>query len=211
MRVAPLLTAFIVLAGLSHLGAEYAGRRRMVYLCKPLTTALILVLALVGGSHVSRLYQTLIVLGLAASLVGDVFLMLPDDRFAAGLASFLLAHLLYAGAFVSAIERAPPVSSLVPFALYGVFFFRLLAPHVGRLRWPVLAYAFAILFMAWAAAGQWFQGARPGALLALLGAMLFLISDSVLGWHRFRRRRPSAPLVILSTYYAAQWCIARST
>jgi len=41
-------------------------------------------------------------------------------------------------------------------------------------------------------------------------AVLFVISDSALAINRFRGRYRSAQALILSTYFAAQWLIARS-
>jgi len=43
-----------------------------------------------------------------------------------------------------------------------------------------------------------------------MGAVLFIVSDSVLAWNRFRKKFQNAQTVILSTYYAAQWLIALS-
>jgi alkenylglycerophosphocholine/alkenylglycerophosphoethanolamine hydrolase len=48
------------------------------------------------------------------------------------------------------------------------------------------------------------------ALLALLGATLFVLSDSALAINRFVRPFKAVHAVVLSTYYAAQWLIALS-
>ncbi|NIW49240.1 MAG: lysoplasmalogenase, partial [Gammaproteobacteria bacterium] len=45
-----------------------------------------------GGTQGPIIY---FLIGLALSLAGDIFLMLPDEKFIAGLVSFLLAHLAY--------------------------------------------------------------------------------------------------------------------
>jgi uncharacterized membrane protein YhhN len=57
---------------------------------------------------------------------------------------------------------------------------------------------------------RWSQTGQSQALLAFLGAVLFLVSDSALAVNRFRGHYKSAPALILSTYFAAQWLIARS-
>src|SRR5947209_5719242 len=46
---------------------------------------------------------------------------------------------------------------------------------------------------------------------AFLGAVLFIISDSFLAVDRFKRHFRSAQLLILTTYFTAQWLIALST
>jgi len=48
------------------------------------------------------------------------------------------------------------------------------------------------------------------ALLAFLGAVLFVVSDSALAVNRFRGGYDGAQALILSTYFAAQWLMARS-
>ena len=55
---------------------------------------LVLALAWRQPGAVGR-YRHWIVIGLALSTAGDVFLMLPFEGFAFGLGSFLLAHLAY--------------------------------------------------------------------------------------------------------------------
>ena len=47
-------------------------------------------------------------------------------------------------------------------------------------------------------------------VIAFLGAVLFVISDSVLALDRFRGEFGAARALTLSTYYAAQWLIASS-
>ena len=50
----------------------------------------------------------------------------------------------------------------------------------------------------------------PQTLFAACGAGLFLLSDTLLAWNRFRVKFKSAQVLILSTYYVAQWALAMS-
>src|SRR5512147_2406717 len=105
--MAPLdLTSTILLATAVacalHLRAAYRGPRWQVYLFKPLTTTLLFGLAAALPPAHGSAYRLAILVGLVFSLAGDVFLMLPRDRFLAGLASFLAAHLAYIAAFGAA-------------------------------------------------------------------------------------------------------------
>mgnify|MGYP002683835671 CR=1 FL=1 len=93
-----LLSAAAALCAALTIAAKYRQSKRLEYVCKPLATASILLIALLAEDPLTVRYQALIVLGLAASLAGDVFLMLPD-RFLPGLLSFLVAHLFYVAAF----------------------------------------------------------------------------------------------------------------
>ena len=202
--VAALLTAAL------HIRAEYAGPRFRVYVCKPLTTGLILLLALRVDEPVSGLYLNAVGVGLAFSLAGDVFLMLPKDRFAFGLGSFLVGHFFYIAAFTSVEGFQVTLGCLVPFLLGGAVIYGTLLPHLERFRLPVLVYVLAILVMAWQAAERWELTGDASSLLALAGALLFLVSDSALAFNRFRAPFHSAQAIVLSTYYAAQWLIALS-
>lgn len=143
----------IAICAVAAIVATVRGWKRGVYVLKPLTTLLILALAWHLPS-MQLFYKILIEAGLVFSLFGDVFLMLPRDRFVAGLVSFLVAHLLYVGAFTDG-WRAWPLTGwlIVPFVAYAVVLLRILLPHVpSALKPAVIVYAAALLVMAWQAA-----------------------------------------------------------
>ena len=50
----------------------------------------------------------------------------------------------------------------------------------------------------------------PQTLFAACGAILFLISDALLAWNRFRMKFKSAQFLIMGTYCVAQWVLAMS-
>lgn len=210
MPFAYLLPVWIVLTAGLHIRAEYSGPRWQVYLFKPLTTVLILLLAASETAPVSERYQWLIELGLICSLAGDVFLMLPKDRFIPGLVSFLLAHLFYIAAFHEGIAWLSAPVILLPFLVALVALLRILWPTLGGMKLPVFIYAVVIAAMAWQATERWMQLGDARALWALAGAVWFMVSDSVLAYNRFVHSFRSAQAVILVTYYLAQYLIARS-
>ncbi len=205
-----ILTLLAILSASLHIRAEYYGPRYHVYLFKPLTMFCILLIALLAGKPDVLLYKVAVIAGLVCSLAGDVFLMLPSNRFVAGLVSFLVAHLFYITAFTSGTGFGFSWWPLALCLIYGLFMFRILSPHLGKMKWPVSVYMVVILVMAWQAWERWNQTGQSEALLAFLGAVLFTISDSALAVNRFRGRYQSAQALILSTYFAAQWLIARS-
>lgn len=196
-----LMITAIVLSGLAEVLAEASGRRRIAYVLKPLTTALIIVVA-AAPNPVSNIYRGAIVAGLVLSLAGDVFLMLPVDRFVAGLASFLAAHLCYIVAFVSVGSSKSVVAGMLLIA-WGAFLLGQLWARLGRLRSPVAVYAAVLMVMAWTAIGT--------SAAAATGAVLFVISDSVLALERFGRAHRWGRAVVQWTYVAAQLLIALST
>lgn len=80
--------------------AEYRGPRFHFYVFKPLTVVLIILVALQSKHVTGASYKSLVVGGLVCSLVGDVFLMLPGERFVAS--DSVLAWDRFGGKFRSA-------------------------------------------------------------------------------------------------------------
>lgn len=205
-----LFSRLALITAIAHLWADYNGPRWLIYIAKPATTTLILAIALVAPQPVSAFYQMAIVAGLLFSLAGDIFLMLPQDRFMAGLVAFLLAHLCYIAAFGAQVGW--PLLSIwgLPVVVFAISIYRLLTPHLGKLRLPVLVYMVIISLMAWLAITLFVQRREAWALWAAMGAILFVVSDSTLAINRFRKPFWSAQLIVLGTYYVAQWLIAQS-
>jgi uncharacterized membrane protein YhhN len=122
-----------------------------------------------------------LVLALALSLAGDV-LLLPPGRFVGGLVAFLLAHLAYLVAFAQLPGSVPWLVAGTAVAIgVGATVGRAIVRAASRagLGLPVAAYLVVICAMAIAAT-------RTGIPAAIAGAWLFVASDSMLGWGRFR-------------------------
>ena len=217
-----LLPAYVVSAVLAIAAAPWAlDQPLLAWLFKPLTTALVVVHAWQRGRPGDAQRRALLV-GLAMSWLGDVALLWPQG-FVTGLVAFLLAHLAYGVAFTRRVRLAARWS---PFALYALVAGSVAAwvwPGVPpALRLPVLAYVACLGAMAAQAAVQW-RVLREGAAAdggltrqprlaawAALGGALFVLSDALLAINRFREPLPLSGLWILSSYWAAQWCIASS-
>ena len=211
MTTAPIvLAALALVSGGLAIAADRKGLRRPFLLFKPLTTLLIVLAALTSPTPLPPAYKVFILAGLVCSLAGDIALMFPERGFRPGLVAFLAAQVLYILAFKPAPGRAASVGLLLPFMIYGLLMFRTLAPGLGPLKLPVFVYIAAITVMAWLAAGRFieFGGLKP--LLAFAGAVLFLVSDSVLAYDRFGKRIGPAQAIILGTYFPAQILIALS-
>lgn len=201
-------TAVLLAAAVASIVGESMGLRGLVYVTKPLATLAVIALAVRATHPVSSRYRTLITAGLVASLAGDVFLMLPGDRFLAGLASFLVAHLLYIAAFASERGGMRGVAAALPVGVFALAMLAYLWPELGALRIPVAVYVTVIAVMGWQALARW--GRSPGAELAAAGAVSFLLSDSMLAIGRFRGPFDGDRALVLGTYWLAQWLIARS-
>lgn len=189
---------------------EARGKHGLFRLFKPLTTILILGVAAVAPVPAAAVYKTFILAGLAFSLLGDIALTLPEKWFQAGLGAFLVAQVFYILAFKPVPGHPASWTQFLPFILYGLLMFFLLRPGLGPLQIPVFVYVAAITLMAGFAAGRYVDRGGLKTLLAFAGAILFLISDSVLAYDRFGRKIRRAQIVILGTYFPAQLLIALS-
>ncbi len=205
-----ILTILATISALIHLWAEYQGPAIQIYIFKPLTMVFIIMIAVLAKSPPSSRYKYAIIAGLLFSLVGDIFLMLPMDLFIAGLVSFLIAQLIYIYAFRSGRSSQFKFLTILPFVLYGAFMYIILLPGLNGMEIPVAAYIVVILVMAWQAWDQWRHVRARWALLAFIGAVLFVISDNILALNRFGEPFIAARALTLSTYYSAQWLISNS-
>lgn len=207
-----ILIASVALAAVLAVRAHYLGpeQRWQAYVFKPLATLLVLALAL-SVPAAPPAYRWAVVAGLALSTAGDVFLMLPRDRFVAGLLSFLIAHLCYIYAFsIGAPFPAAPLLWLPWFAAGGAVVLVVWRGVKPALRGAVVAYVVVIAAMAGQATGRWQSVGGEAALAAALGAALFVVSDSVLAINRFRRAFRAERVLTLGTYWMAQLLIALS-
>ncbi|SMX33953.1 lysoplasmalogenase [Octadecabacter ascidiaceicola] len=132
----------------------------------------------------------LLTVALVLGAVGDVFLSRDGERnFLFGLAAFLVGHVAYIGllsgygdswaAFAS--NPAKLGASLIMFIIAGAVVQRMF-PYLGALRIPVLIYVLVIVVMgvcAFNLPAEW-----PFAL-AILGAVMFIASDAILGFEVF--------------------------
>jgi uncharacterized membrane protein YhhN len=192
---------FVVAAG-ANWWSRWTDNRSVELWSKPLA-----LIALIGVAvtldPVDPLVRTWFVVALVCSLAGDVFLLDGDRRFIPGLVAFLLAHVAYTIGLVVA-----PDWSWIGFMI-GVGVVGVLAATIGvrivraaRRDEPVLgpavgAYLAAISLMFCAAVAT-------GNPWAIVGAGLFVASDSVLGWRQFVGSAPWMPVTVMVTYHLGQ-------
>ncbi len=183
--------------------AVWTERPQVRFLSKPATLVALIAAAMVLHPAVDGRIRTAMVVGLVLSLAGDVFLLLDERWFVAGLGAFLLGHIAY----VVGLQLAP---TSVPATLVGLGVVAVAVATVGRrivgtvaagdhrsLVGPVIAYLVVISAMVVSAIGTL-------APWAIAGAMLFYVSDATLAWNRFVARRRFGPLAVMVTYHLAQ-------
>jgi uncharacterized membrane protein YhhN len=187
------------------------------HITKPiLVPALLLYLYLNARNEVDAPVR-LVVAGLILSWLGDVILLLSTRSelfFAMGLVAFLIAHLLYIAAYVRSVRgtagpaflRRQP-GWLLPFLLLFAGLYGVLYPGLGSMRIPVFVYTATILLMAVFALDRRDRVPESSFYACLFGALLFILSDSLLALDKFLVPIPYSGLLVMSTYVAAQYLI----
>ena len=184
----------------------------LTYIFKPVATALILAISLRNWRQQASPLALWISLGLFLSLIGDILLMLPGNLFLYGLTAFLLAHISYLVGFARDVKFPARVSVWILYLAIIGSFYEFLRPTIPPgLRLPVAIYVFVVTSMAAQSMGRFLILKNNAAFCAAAGTLLFVLSDSLLSFDRFRASIPWASFFILVSYYAAQWLIALST
>ncbi|MFF0122760.1 lysoplasmalogenase [Micromonospora arida] len=203
-RSRTILVAFLVVTAANLLANATDGRVAEV-LTKPLLMPLLAAyLWRVSAERAAR-PDRLVLVGLAFSTGGDVFLLGDGTGwFIAGMACFLGTHLCYIAAFTrhgaaTALRRAPLLAVPLGYAVLTVVALWWMwagLTDVG-LAVPVAGYALALAAMATTATTK---GWRVG-----LGAALFLGSDLLIAAGVAEvAQPPGAPVLVMATYAAGQ-------
>jgi uncharacterized membrane protein YhhN len=148
--------------------------------------------------------RTVLLVALVFSACGD--LLLAFDKFIYGVAAFLLAQLSYALIFKTywqGITTRWLVSIVL--LMYMLLMAWLLLPSLGDLKIPVIAYLLAIGVMGFLAVQS-----SLSIRWAVLGALVFIISDSLIAINKFVSPIPFENYWVMSTYYVAQFMLVIS-
>ncbi len=201
MFSAAALFAYGVIAAVLYLPRATSRIRMARSIRKTLPIVLFAFAAAAEGAPV------LLIAALALSAIGDFALSRYGQKaFLIGMISFAAAHLSYIAVMVGlgislSFSQWPLILVILGFGLSTEWWLR---PHTGALKWPVRAYVGVILVMAVVALGL-----PDTRMVALWGAMLFVVSDLILSIEVFRlvpgdRRRKLATKVVWITYVSAQ-------
>ena len=159
-----------------------------------------------------------LLLGLTFSWIGDVVLMFQDlgsFYFIAGLFSFLTAHVcyIYMFVFLKSFKKLSTKSwMLFSFVLLYLIVFLYLLITNGELKemhLPVFLYSCVIGQMLWGAGCLYLNKPFAGYDLILLGAISFVLSDSILAINKFwtSSEIPDLSIYIMLSYLLAQYLI----
>jgi uncharacterized membrane protein YhhN len=215
---------FIVLGGflLDWLAVAYEWLR-----IKPITKILAMGLVILWTIYTSErgAYITLILLLLAQlfGLLGDIYLLLRQKWFLWGLGAFLVGHVFYLVLFLLQLAEAiryveltslrilVGCAILMGWVFFLFWFYRLVrklnsrqlslgVSIYGGVLSSIVAISFSLVLFSTNLQGIY--------TLLSAGALLFLISDSLLAYNRFVKRIPRGQLWVRITYHLAQFCLA---
>ena len=179
-------------------------------LFKPLILLSLIVLYSLSVSNSNKVY----ILALLFSFLGDVFLLfLGELNFILGLVSFLIAHLIFIKIIIKRIEKSSIKiiigSSFLFFVIFCMLIY-LLINSLGELLIPVIIYGLTISVFGTVAFIDYLNSKSQKSLWMLAGAIVFVLSDSVLAINKFYTQKLLFEVIVMSTYILAQFLIYRS-
>lgn len=160
--------------------------------------------------HITKGISKWILGALLFSLLGDFLLMFEGKNsifFLLGLSAFLIAHIFYIVFFhfvrVREKVKGNPLL-LVVVVIYYAALITLLSPYLANMKIPVMVYGIVLSFMFMLAMHMLFIKNKTAGKWMMFGALLFVISDSLLAINKFYQSFEGAGVLIILTYGLAQ-------
>lgn len=191
----------------------------LIYIFKPLI-ALSLIWKVKSEDTNKNGFQNIMTFGLLAALAGDAFLMIRGtDLFIYGLGMFLIAQIAIGITFWywnRPQQKAAPFFDFilsVPFFMFYlvnmIYLTNMLRnDNLEELVNPVWIYGGAITFMGISAVTRYNRADQNSYFWALVGAILFLMSDTLLAYDRFSEPIPNSSFYVMVTYGMALYAIS---
>jgi len=160
-------------------------------------------------------FHRMIISAFIFSWFGDVTLQLQqlnDLYFMIGLSCFLASQVFYLTAFFATTGKNVlffrKIYLILTVLIYGILLLYFLYDGLGDMRIPVIIYAVLILTMLTAALNRQEKVNRQSFILVMIGAVLFVLSDSMIAINKFGHPFLLARVGIMTTYITAQYLIA---
>lgn len=200
---------FILIVLVDLLAQQLLNVPEIRYFTKPAIAGSLFVLVF-GKTFSSSLLKHSILAALIFSIAGDLLLLFTEDGgvyFLLGLLGFLLAHACYILAFVHRgyLHNAKLAWPGLLAVAYAIFVYQYIADGLGDRQPYVIAYMFILIMLLLVALLRRSYVSKTSYLWVLAGAMLFMLSDSLLAVNAFKTPVPFAGIAIMVTYAMAQW------
>lgn len=179
------------------------------YITKSLLMPLLLLFYITYGKNPNSFVMAALIFG----FLGDVFL-LPENKnwcFLAGILSFMLGHIFYITSFIKILGTMNKMPLwyfvlVLPYLLYGICAFKIVGNKMGNLKAAAGVYISIILFSSITCLMIILLG-KTSMLLAYIGTLLFVASDSILGYSMFISKSKLSDILVMITYVLAQMLI----
>lgn len=208
------ILSIFILASVGELASTFIDFPTMHLVCKPL---IMVALGLYYYLSVSNENRSVSVLAaIVFSLAGDILLML-HGYFMEGLIAFLISHVLYIIAYrqhrdeqsKNILRGVHSIRLAFPIILAGTGLVIILYPSLGNMKIPVVVYAIVLSSMVLSALFRFGKTNATSFWMVFLGAVLFMISDSILAIDKFLSPLAYSSLWIMLTYIIAQFLIVQ--
>ena len=202
---------FLIIVLLELITGSYDSLNNLHYIAKPAIVISLLILFLRTNQSLSKRVKNYTILALIFALLGDVLLMFVDKSehfFTLGLVAFLVAHIMYSVLFLKhKHKKRKALGFIILLLLYASGLFYFLKDGLGDMLIPVVIYMIVILSMATTAYLRKSNVTTLSYTLVFLGALSFMLSDSILALNKFYQTLPWSNISIMTTYALAQYLI----
>ncbi|MFH6970986.1 lysoplasmalogenase [Flavobacterium petrolei] len=189
------------------------GKEEIAWFFKPFLLPFLILAVYV---HERFITKKVLLTALTLSWIGDIILMFADKGelyFIAGLIAFLLSHIFYIILFSKQLKIYLKKSKIIfwigvtAIAFYLIVMMLILLPSLGDLKIPVFVYALTISIMLLFALKGFMNWHKPASIYILVGAIIFVASDSILAFDKFHAPLQYSSFLIMATYLLAQYLI----
>jgi len=203
------ITQFLLVL-LVNLIAVYSNSESLQFITKPLLMPLLAIYLLLRTNTINSNLKGWIFLALFFSWAGDIFLLFEErgsNFFLFGLSAFLVAQVFYIVFFhnirMREYIRGNALLLLLVIVYYSILI-NVLSPYLGNMKLPVRIYGVVLSFMVMLAMHTMLGKNKKAALWMTMGAILFVVSDSLLAFNKFFSPFNNAGVIIMLTYGLAQ-------
>ena len=212
MKTATLLKSYLVISSI-YLLIIILGQENIAWYMKPLLLPFLIAAVYVSGRFSSKRF---LIAALTFSWIGDIILLFTDIGelyFIFGLIAFLISHLIYIVLFNKQIKpkntrnKAIYWVGVTVIIVYLMVMLSVLLPSLGDLKIPVFVYAMVISTMLLFAFKGFLIWHKPANWYILIGAIIFVSSDSILAFDKFYSPIVMSSFFIMITYLLAQYLI----
>ncbi|WP_215225885.1 lysoplasmalogenase [Echinicola shivajiensis] len=203
-------------SGLADIALITQQQEQMRFISKPLLMISLTAYFLSATSLIKNsLLRKSVGAALVLSLIGDVFLLFPE-MFLYGLGAFFIAQICYIIAFKLIQNHQINLRQInflkiffynLPIYIAAAIVYFLINDSLHQLKTPVVLYILAMVMMVSTARERFKRTNTQSFVQVFLGAILFLISDSILALDLFFQPINNSGLLIMATYILAQLLI----